>query len=87
MLIPTRMRHIEQRGNRARGQLGAERRWPDGRREGRDRQAKQQAIAVFDQDVLRPGAFGRRARGDPEPPPEQGVARVPDGDFLPNLSA
>ena len=85
--MPTRMRHLEQRGNRARGQLGAEQRRPDGRGEGRDGQTKPQAIAVFDQDVLRPRAFGRRARGDPEPPPEQGVARVPDSDFLPNISA
>lgn len=84
--MPTRMRHLEQRGNRARGQLGAQRRRPEGRGEGRERQTKQQAIAVFDQDMLRPGACGGWARGDPEPPPEQGVARVSDSDFLPNIS-
>lgn len=84
--MPTRMRHLEQRGNRVRGQLGAERRRPDGRREGRDGQAKQQTIAVFDQDVLRPRAFGRRPRGDPKPLPEQRVAGVPDGDFLLEVS-
>lgn len=84
--MPTRMRHVEQGGNRVRGQLGAERRRPDRRRDGRDRQAKQQTTAVFDQDMLRPRAFGGRARGDPEPPPEQGVARISDGDFLPDVS-
>lgn len=52
--MPTRMRHVEQLGKRARSQLGAERRRTDGRREGRDGQTKQQTIAVFDQDMLRP---------------------------------
>lgn len=84
--MATRMRHLEQRGNRARSQLGAERRRTDGRRKGHDGQTKQQTIAVFDQDVLRPRAFGRRPRGDPKPPPEQRVAGVPDGDFLPEVS-
>jgi hypothetical protein len=86
MVMPTRMHHLEQRGNRVRGQLGAERGRPEGRGEGRDGQPELQAIAVFDQHMLRPRASGGRARGDPKSPPEQGVARVLDYDFLPKLS-
>jgi hypothetical protein len=85
MVMATRMGDAKQLGNRARGQLGGDRLGAQARGDGRTRDAKQQAIAVLDKDILGARVPAGQPRSDPESPPIEGMARVVNDDFFPGV--
>lgn len=83
--MPTRMGDAKQLGNRARGQLGGVRCGAHARDNGRERNAKQQAIAVFDEHVLRTRVLARQPRSDSESPPIEGMSRIMNDNLIPGV--